>query len=269
MKHSLFFLMLAFLVSCQKEEEFMYDYPEPDKLLVSVTRTGENTTFRTEFTYDSLNRLVEVKNIVPEAQTTIESYVYNPQGKVVEKTVGNHTTTYSYNTAGQLEEQTILYTSPDSDYEWSERTKYQYKNGKISKGIVYKKNGEIQQTVRYKYDSRGNTLEKTVHPTGSASDIALVEIKFRYDTKPNPLGNSGVNLLNGHTFNQHADIKQVNNPVYSSYLNMVSSSFPPEFEISYEYDADGYPVKAVMKGVRIPDQEPMDLVYEYREMEKQ
>jgi len=37
---------------------------------------------------------------------------------------------------------------------------------------------------------------------------------------------------------------QVNNPVYSYESHLYMSSFPPEVEISYEYDGEGYPVKA-------------------------
>ncbi|MCW9094828.1 MAG: hypothetical protein OQJ74_03190, partial [Ignavibacteriaceae bacterium] len=62
--------------------------------------------------------------------------------------------------------------------------------------------------------------------------------------------------------------KQVNNPVYSSYMNMISSSLPPEFEISYEYDSDGLPGKAVLNNVRFSGQEPVNVVYEYRDIEK-
>jgi hypothetical protein len=209
-----------------------------------------------------------VKNIFPDSQTTIESYVYDEKGKIFEKRIGNYITTYTYNPAGQLIEQNIHYASPDDDYEWNEKTEFKYKNGKITRGIEYSAEGEILKYISYKYDSRGSTLEKTVHPAGSASDIVLVEIKFIYDTKANPLGNSGVNLPNGYTFTQHADIKQVNNPVYLSFMNMVSSSLPPEFEISYEYDPDGYPANAVMNNVRFPEQEPINVVYEYRDIEK-
>ena len=226
MKYFLFFLCLFFLVSCEDGEEFIYDFPEIDKLLVSVTRTDSHTEFRTEFKYDNLNRLTEVKNYLPESQIITETYVYNEEGRMVEKKNGNHVTTYTYNREGQLTEQNILYESPDSDYEWHQKTEYKYKNGKINKGIIYSKEGEILEYISYKYDSRGNTMEKIVHAAGIDSDIGVIEIEFKYDTKVNPFGHTGVNLLNGYTFTQYADIKQVNNPVYSSYMNMVSSSLP-------------------------------------------
>jgi len=268
MKYFLFFLCLFFLVSCKDGEEFIYDFPEIDKLLVSVTRTGSHSEFRAEFKYDSLNRLTGVKNFLPELQTATETYVYDEMGRMVEKRNGNYTTTFSYNKSGQIVEQNLHYFSPENENEWNQKTEYKYKNGKINKGIIYSEEGEIQNYISYKYDSRGNTLEKAISVPGDNSSFKLSETKFRYDSKVNPFTDSGVTLFNGYTYIQDADIKQVNNPVYSFFMNAVMSSLPPEFEISYEYDLDGLPVSAVLNNVRFPEQEPVNIVYEYRDIEK-
>lgn len=260
------FLLVLFFTSCHKDD-FYYTYPDLDELLISVTRINSETEFRTEFSYDSLNRLVEVKNILSEDLTISEQYSYNEKGELVEKRIGNYTTTYSYNSEGQLTEQNFHYTTTDDDNEWQEKTEFQYRNGKISKGIVYSKDDEILQYITYKYDSRGNTLEKNVHSSNSNSELILAQTKFRYDSKVNPNAYSGVNMLNGYTYTYYADIKQINNPVYSSYFNLVSSSMPPEFEISYEYNSKGLPIKATMNNPILPDQEPIELVYEYQEIE--
>ncbi len=265
MKQFIFSLFLLFLFSCEKEE-FVYDYQELDKLLISVTRSGSDFDFRTEFNYDSHNRIVEVKNILPSEQITVETYSYDEEGRIIEKKIDNYVTTYTYSSEGQLLEQNIHYTSKQNDSEWNEKTEFKYKNGKINKGIVYSEEGEVLQYISYKYDSRGNTLEKIVRVSAKDSDFSLVEIKFKYDSKVNPFLSSGVNMLNGYTFTQDADIKQVNNPVYSSYSNMVMSSIPPEYEISYEYNSEGLPVKAVLKNVRFSDQDPVNVLYEYRDI---
>lgn len=267
MKQFLFFLFLILFVSCEKEE-FIYDYPKLDKLLVSVTRTNTDSEFRAEFKYDTLNRLIEVKNIFPESQTITESYVYDGQGKIVEKVNGNYLTTYTYDPDGQLVEQNIHYVSTENDNEWNEKTEFEYKNGKINKGMIYSEEGEILRYISYKYDSRGNTLKKIVHVAGSESDLGLIEYEFKYDTKVNPFTDSGVNTLNGYIFTQEADVKQINNPTYSSYMNMIMSSLPPKFEISYEYDLDGLPVKAIFNNVHYPDQEAANVIFVYRDIEK-
>ena len=260
------FLLVFFFTSCHKDD-FYYTYPELDELLISVTRTDEYSEFRTEFKYDSINRLIEVKNILAEGQIITESYSYNEQDELVEKRNSNYTTTFTYNSAGQLTAQNFHYITTEGDNEWQEKTEFQYRNGKISKGIVYSKDDEVFQYISYKYDSRGNTLEKSVHPVNTNSDMSLITMKFEYDTKVNPNITPRVNMLSGYMFAQYADIVQVNNPVYSSYLNLVSSSMPPEFEISYEYNSKNLPIKATMKNLVFPDQEPIELVYEYRAIE--
>jgi len=44
---------------------------------------------------------------------------------------------------------------------------------------------------------------------------------------------------------------------------MISSSLPPEYNISYEYDSDGLPVKATMTSVEFPKSELIILEYKY------
>ncbi|HPF51325.1 MAG TPA: hypothetical protein PK335_07100 [Draconibacterium sp.] len=258
-------LFVLFFTSCHKDD-FYYTYPELDELLISVTRINAETEFRTEFNYDSLNRLVEVKNILSEDHVISEQYFYNEKDELVEKRIGNYTTAYSYDSEGKLVEQNIANISAEEGWEWHEKTEFQYRNGKINKGIVYSNDGEIVQYINYKYDSRGNTLEKTV-TANAESDLNFIEIKFEYDTKVNPNVASRVNMLSGYMFAQYADIVQVNNPVYSSYLNLVSSSMPPEFEITYEYNSKNLPIKATMKNLAFPDREPIELVYEYQTIE--
>lgn len=259
-------LLLFCLISCEKDD-FVYSYPETNKLLISVTRTQGEREFSAEFKYDSLNRLIEVKNIFPAGQGHTESFIYNDEGKLIEKNIENYKTTYIYNRADQLIEQNVRYTSTTDEYEWDQKTEFKYKHGRINKGIEYSREGEAQNHISYKYDSRGNTIEKIVRPANNEYDFALIEIKFRYDSHINPNVNSGVNMLNGYTFIQHADIKQINNPVYFSFMNAVSSSMPPEFNISYEYDSDGLPLSAEMNNVRYPEQEPVIVEYKYRDKE--
>lgn len=260
------FLGTLFLTSCKKDD-FTYDYPDVNKLLISVTRIDGDTEYSTNFKYDSLNRLVEIHTIYPEDLVFTDSFYYNDKGQLFKKVSGDYETTYSYHSSGFLTEQIVHYKSQDSNNEWNAKTEYRYKNGKISKGIEYSTEGEVLHYISYKYDARGNTLEKIVRPA-DGSDINMIEIKFKYDTKNNPHAVSGLSMLNGYNFMQNADIKQVNNPVYSSYSNIIMSSLPPEYKISYEYNVEGLPVKAVMNNVRFSGQGPVNVVFEYRDIEK-
>jgi hypothetical protein len=269
MNRTLFFLtaFLILVTSCNKED-FTYSYPEVVKLLLSVTRTEGDAEFRAEFKYDSFNRIIELKNIFQEGEQVIETYKYNDAGQLIEKSIVNsastydyHVVRYNYNDAEQLIEEIVQYISPH--YAHETKTEFQYKNGKINKGIEYSAEGEILYNISYKYDSRGNTLEKISRVVGSESEFAMIEQKFRYDTKVNPNAHNGLVMPQGYIFSYFPDIKQINNPVYSSYSNMLMSSIPPEYEISYDYDSNGLPVKAIMNNVRFPGQRSVIVEYVY------
>jgi hypothetical protein len=258
---------LIFITSCEKDD-FVYDYIETDKLLISVIRTQSDYEFKAEFKYDSLNRIIEVKNIFEEGEPFIESYKYNYTGQLEEKRSANYTTTYnyystsySYNSEGLLTEHKEQYITPHDSSE--RKTEFKYKDGRIYKGIEYSGEGEVLYNISYKYDSRGNTMEKVKRVVGYESEFAMTENIFRYDTKLNPHASHGLAIPTGHVFTYCPDIKQINNPVYSSYSNMILSSIPPEYEILYEYDSDGLPEKAVMKNLRFPEEEPVIVEYEY------
>ena len=258
-------LFIFILTSC-KDDDFTYAFPELSQHLVTVTATTDDWEHQTKFVYDSLNRISEIQGIYADEQTYVESYTYNDVGKISQKVNESYTTNYVYNAAGQVIEENVSYVSPyDGDMSFT-KTKYLYKNGKISKGIEYSEEGEVVSYISYKYDSRGNTLEKIVR-SASSPDIILYEIRFRYDNKINPLGLYGISTLNGYVYSQNADIVQVNNPTYLSYLNSFASSLPPEFDISYEYNSADLPETAIMDYVRYPEHEGIDVLFEYESVE--
>ena len=61
MKHLYFTLLLVSIMAaaCQKDD-FIYDYPETDKLLLSISGALNDREFITAFKYDSLNRITEI-----------------------------------------------------------------------------------------------------------------------------------------------------------------------------------------------------------------
>lgn len=83
----IFFITLIFITSC-REDEFIYSYPEMDKLLVSITRRNGDVEHLTGFKYDSLNRVIEIQGFDYGEQKTLESFVYDKQGRLTEKNRG-------------------------------------------------------------------------------------------------------------------------------------------------------------------------------------
>ena len=121
----LFFIILIFITSCQ-EEDFIYSYPETDKLLVSITRKSRDLEHRTEFKYDNLNRMIEIQSFDKREQKTLESLVYDKQGRLIEKNTGTDKFSYKYNTKDQLIEQNRHYTPVNGKWEWDQKTEYKY-----------------------------------------------------------------------------------------------------------------------------------------------
>lgn len=267
MKLTFLLLLVVFtcIISCQKED-FTYTYPETDRLLVSIIRTEGDSEYRTEFKYDSLNRIVEIQSFIGGERNVLESFVYNKQGRIVEKHSGTFKHTYKYNERDQLVEQNTHFTPKDGKWEWDVKTEYKYKSGRISKGIIYPrkyvglensgKDGELGY-ISYKYDSNGNT---------EVQNSRYDKTDVKYDNKINPLAVFGVLTVYGYSFYYtfRPDIKQVNNPVYSYQIIGIMSSFPPECEISYEYDMNDLPINAEIKDIGHSGRETAILEFRYQ-----
>ena len=83
----LFFIIIIFIASCQKDE-FIYNYPETDNLLVSITRMYRDREYLSDFKYDNLNRINEILEFQEGKQIRQESFVYHKQGRLIEKNIG-------------------------------------------------------------------------------------------------------------------------------------------------------------------------------------
>lgn len=232
---------LAVLTSCQK------DVPETSnnpffKLLVAIK---ENDKLVTEFRYDSLKRLVLLNNYRSDTVINSESYQYDLENRLIKRIYPGFMETYQYSGSGKLQSTTLDY--PATSKEW--KTEYQYSGKKISKGITYF-NGDKRGYIDFKYDSRGNTVERSEYAIAEGQEDFLDEqFKMTYDDKVNPLQNPSI---------YPADFVQNNNPVYFYHYLSVMSSPPKEYHSTYEYDYQGYPTR------EIRDLKSYSWHYEYR-----
>lgn len=260
-----FFTVLFLTTSCQKEE-FIYNFPETGKLLVSVSLENRDREYFTEFKYDSLNRIIEILEFHDGEQIRQESFIYNKQGHLIEKNSGTFKYSYKYNVKDQLIEQNTHFTPEKGKWEWDVKTEYKYKSGRITRGIVYPRkyvgienSGEAEELsyISYRYDLNGNTVEQ---------NSGYGKFEFKYDTKINPLAEHGIQTIYGYSFVHTLQpvARQVNNPVYCYSENQAMSTSPPEYEISYKYDSGGLPLKAEIKNVHYPEQETIFVDYGYQ-----
>ena len=142
----------------------------------------------------------------------------------------------------------------ETDKTWI--TKYTGHDGKVYSGEEYF-NGNLTSRISFKYDERGNTIERTEYDIAN-DEFILFQNKFQYDNKINPCYQ--VQTL-------FSDIIQYNNPVYTYMFNAYMSSLPPEYNISYEYNSLDLPVKEYHEHVGYSAQLGT-YVYEYIYTEK-
>lgn len=110
------------------------------------------------------------------------------------------------------------------------KTDYIWVENRITHGTTWF-NGIKTGHVKFAYDLNGNTTERTEY---SEYDFIVFRIKARYDNKINPVANSMIFPV---------DMIQKNNPVYVYIYRIEMSSFPPEYEIWYDYDSLGLPIR--------------------------
>jgi YD repeat-containing protein len=239
MRILIYFLIanLMILSGCKKDD-FQYSFETPSKLLVSVKG---NDQLITGLKYDTLNRLIQVDRYLNSGPDCISQFLeYDSQNRLITVSYSDYTETYKYNDDGRLAGIILHFKSAGDGYEWEQRTELQYSKGRISKGIKYSSDGIESGYILYKYDSRGNTIERTEYSVlPESKDMIMSKSEFTYDDKINPCPFSSSPYWGIY----QVDIIQGNNPTYFHYYNIIMSSLPPEYASTYDYDSTGLPIK--------------------------
>ena len=257
MRKTVFFMIVCMLVlsSCSKDD-FQYSFETPSRLLISIRENGQLVT---EFRYDSLNRLIQADRYLSyEPGFRSQYFEYDSESRLIKLSNGDYTENYEYNRSGSLVKMILHFRSAGDGYEWDQVTEYQYSRGRISKGIMYSREGFETGSIYYKYDSKGNTIERTEYFSSSKKSMVISQFKYTYDEMINPDPTS----VSPFMVISHPDIIQGNNPVYSYYYSAYMSSMPPEYEFTYEYDDTGLPVKGVREDL-YPQGSQTIFEYEY------
>jgi hypothetical protein len=246
---------MMILSSCSKDD-FQYSFEAPSRLLVSIWENGQMVT---QFRYDSLNRLIQADMYLSDDAVYRSQYFeYNSENRLIRLSNGEYTENYEYNRSGSLGKMILHFKSARDGYEWDQKTLFQYSRGRISKGIIFSREGVESGNIYYKYDSRGNTTERTEYSGSSTKSMIMSQFKYSYDD----MINADPTSVSPFWGISHPDIIRGNNPVYSYYYSAYMSSLPPEYEFSYEYDNSGLPIKVVRKDLYQQDNLTI-IEYEY------
>ncbi len=139
---------------------------ECENRYASLTLT--NAVAQTSFGYDADSRLTGIAHL--SGQTTLASYTYTYDGGNRLATVDSlidGTTTYSYDSAGQLTGATASKSSPAESYS------YDSTGNRTNSGYTTPSNNELQSdgTYNYSYDDEGNRTKQTNIVTGAVTDF--------------------------------------------------------------------------------------------------
>jgi YD repeat-containing protein len=210
---------------------------------VAAANAPSGTTYTTQYTYDSMNRLVDMT--YPDNEVVRQSY--NTQGlleKIRSVTGGfDYVTNFNYNALGQVTERTLgsgLF------------TQFQYKPGNFRLHSIFTTAGNIcHQSLAYSYDPVGNVTEISDYRdpiTGACGSTAGPNTQ-RFGS----VGNDGYDPLNrlrkadGPYSSQNYIYSPIGNMTdgAGSALSYPSSGFPRPHAptaangCAYAYDANG------------------------------
>jgi hypothetical protein len=239
MKTTKFLLALAFfsIISCSKSSDDTTQN-QPSKMLLKKEYTNK---YSKTYEYDSNNNLIKITqlgDVDPSITSGIETITYNSNGKI-----------------GTILREYIGTTN----YSWKDS--YTYQNDKVIQINMFKKNQNTGQFEAYQQDYY-------VYVSDNVFDInSFREVNYDYRTR--------YTLTNGNLtqIDQYKNITQANTQgtydftgVYSNFdaKNFIYSSLPKEYKyetfinsnnhgkfqsgnyvetLTYEYNADNYPIK--------------------------
>ncbi len=140
---------------------------------------SSNKPRQTNYTYDSLNRLINVAN--PDNSTV--AYTYDEQGNRLTKTDSAGTTNYQYSAANELQSTTLGTNTTNYTYDANGNTLTKTEPGNQTTAYTYDNKNQLVKIVKpnadvieYTYDGNGNRYSKTINGTASY---------YHYDTGGN------------------------------------------------------------------------------------
>ena len=210
-------MILVTILGCREDFPATDLFPDmyPSRLI--QIREGDNTIMTLE--YDSLGRTQRVVQYAQSGDSSVTHLRYDSSSHLVLRKNAYASDSLVFDVNGRLIRQiTTFKNSPTI-----QTTHFSYVSGRLKSAKVFSGDTEINH-IEYSYDRSGNTTRRK---------CIITEYTFSYDQKPRPYKDLATLPL---------DIAQHNNPVYSKFYSAIMSSFPPEYEIVYEYRQDGLPL---------------------------
>lgn len=225
-------LIAVLSFSCGKDD----DGPAPAQLQTCLSKiiTGSSTT---TYQYDQDNRVVSstVEFSSSPASNYSSTYTYNSSGQLIEWMIDNANSAdntklvYSYNESGKISETKTYVVSGSNSTLYRTTTPNYATSGKIS--VMTFNEGDLMPYLEYEYflDTKGN-MTKRIQYSGLGSTLSTDEYVGFDDKNAALLSIPKTNVTSN--VNNFLTLKQTN-----------SSGTVTNTTYTHEYNAEGYPTK--------------------------
>lgn len=254
--------MLAFL-SCKKNDTQNNNTDPTTRLQRYIVFDGQDTVAKYRFNYDSQSRIAETHRSFYEDGTpsydNIATFYYNGNDSVqsriqyhyIDLSNGHPDEIYSeyftYDASGRLITDTIATQIFPLGYHFN------YFSDHFTLTMNFGDTVTTQQII-----SNGNLLNENDMIVGAFIQPFSVDIQNTFDNHPNPFYNAEIRRVLHYmpeNFLQDEELPSFrNNPVSTSSIKTGSNPRNEQRSYSYTYNADGYPVTAVINDQPSGDQ---------------
>jgi YD repeat-containing protein len=164
------------------DEKYTYSYDSNGNCIEMIKYIpGVECQLKTSYIYDSQGKLIEKKINPNEEHEVRVTYLYDSKGNLVKSNLHEDTgeicnsDTYAYDSNGNMIEH--------FEGEWGTKCIYEYdSDGNCIAMNYYDSDGQLTEEYQYEYDSYGNRISETLYYEGYSSYYLT---KFLYDSHGN------------------------------------------------------------------------------------
>ena len=263
----IYFALINFVFSCSKES----NAPDTDIIYSTdnehIKSVSKNGIICQKYFYDDAGRIVEENSMY-----NFKKYLYDENGRLVKvesafdrsllssyrpveirtefmtskNSAMDSYSLYVYDQDGRLSEIKTYFNETGKDFEYRSFQTFEYESSSIVKvnlfSFILEPKGSLICFNVYTYDDRGNVINEKYYSTYERSEPELTsETSYKYDNYNNP-------------FRIHSDLGYPG--LWTNANNITETNLIRHYEVqgfdkystekrSYEYNSNGYPVKAI------------------------
>lgn len=251
-------------------EYFQYQFDNSGKLRRKLDTDGGGNVWTYIYLYDSNDRLSAYVSRSYTGNTSLDKYEYDSNGRLILHSSQNSSSSETYETAWEYNDDGQVSQIDWSDYEGDHRTVFSYKNhnptketfydddelsgwrinsyddnGKRTKTVKYSSDGTVEDTWVLKYDDSGNCTLRARCP--EQSTVADWEISYEYDSDGNQtlLKDKTVSDTRVDTTVTQSEYDNKGNLIKSTYETTGNSCEGSSLISTYTYDKNNNRIEAV------------------------